>query len=212
MEEFKAQVSRLRVKQVHCIPGEHDAAMDHGEAYRECFGTSRYAFDHKGVHFLALDNVSQEGSILGGEQLKWLAGELSLIPKNEPLVVFAHRPLFDLYPDWDWTTRDGQKAIDLLLGHRFVTVFYGHIHQENHHLTGHIPHHSATSLIFPLPAPGSAPKRAPIPWDPAHPYQGLGFRQVRTQPTQLRVGEGQGFLALSEKNLAETMTRAGTPA
>jgi hypothetical protein len=212
MTEFKQQAGRLRAKQVRFIPGEHDAGDDFGEAYRELFGTSRYAFAHKGVHFLALDNVSQQGSILGDEQLKWLAGELSQVPKNEPLVVFAHRPLFDLYPDWDWTTTDGQKAIDLLMTHRFVTVFYGHIHQENHHQTGHIQHHSAKSLIFPLPAPGSVPKRAPVPWDPAHPYLGLGFRQIHTQPAQLGTGEGQGFLAVSEKVLAESLKGAETPA
>ena len=212
MAEFKQQAGRLRAKQVRYIPGEHDTGDDHGEAYRELFGTSRYAFAHKGVHFLALDNVSQEGSILGEEQLNWLAGELAQVPKTEPLVVFAHRPLFDLYPDWDWATKDGQKAIDLLRGHRFVTVFYGHIHQEHHHLTGHIQHHSATSLIFPLPAPGSVPKRAPIPWDPAHPYQGLGFRQIHTQLAQLKAKEGQGFLALSEKALAESLKGTGTTA
>jgi len=39
-----------------------------------------------------------------------------------------------------------------------VTVFYGHIHQEHHHMTGHIAHHSAKSLIFPLIAPRSKPK------------------------------------------------------
>jgi 3',5'-cyclic AMP phosphodiesterase CpdA len=212
MAEFKQLVSRLRVKQVRFIPGEHDAGDDNGAAYRENFGTSRYAFAHKGVHFITLDNVSQQGSILGDDQLKWLAGELGQVPKNEPLVVFAHRPLFDLYPDWDWTTTDGQKAIDLLLGHRFVTVFYGHIHQEHHHATGHIGHHSATSLIFPLPAPGSVPKKGPVPWDPAHPYQGLGFRQVSTQSTQLKKGEGEGFLSVLEKPLADTLKTAGTPA
>jgi len=62
-----------------------------------------------------------------------------------------------------------------------VTVFYGHIHQEHHQMTGHIAHHSAKSLIFPLPAAGSQPKRAPLPWDPALPYQGLGFRQVAAE-------------------------------
>ena len=45
-------------------------------------------------------------------------------------------------------------------------------------MTGAIAHHAAKSLIFPLPAPGSAPKRAPIPWDPAEPYKGLGLREV----------------------------------
>jgi hypothetical protein len=103
------------------------------------------------------------------------------VPKDSPLVIFAHRPLFDLYPDWDWHTADGSDALALLKDHRFVTVFYGHIHQEHHHATGHILHHAATSLIFPLPAPGSQPKRAPVPWDPEHPYRGLGFREVRNQ-------------------------------
>ncbi len=70
----------------------------------------------------------------------------------------------------------------MLMPHANVTVFYGHIHQENHHMTGHIAHHSAKSLIFPLPAPGSQPKRTPLPWDNAHPYRGLGFREVATRP------------------------------
>lgn len=205
MAEFKQQASRLRAKQVRTIPGEHDAGDDHGEAYREAFGPSRYAFTHKGVHFIALDNVSQEGSILGEEQLQWFAGELRRTPKDEPLVIFTHRPLFDLFPDWDWTTKDGQKALDLLKDHRFVTVFYGHIHQEHHHQTGHILHHSATSLIFPLPAPGSTPKRAPIPWDQAHPYLGLGFRQIHAQPRQRNAQNGEGLLVLAEKPLADSL-------
>ncbi|WP_257305692.1 metallophosphoesterase [Geothrix campi] len=209
MAEFKQQAARLRVRQIRYLPGEHDAAEDRGEAYREAFGVSHYAFAHRGVNFIALDNVSQVGSVLGAEQLKWLAGELSHTPKDEPLVIFAHRPLFDLYPDWDWATTDGQKALDLLKDHRFVTVFYGHIHQEHHHRTGHIQHHAATSLIFPLPAPGSAPKRAPVPWDPAHPYRGLGFRQIHTQP-QLKSGEGLQVLA--EKPLAGSLKGAGAPA
>ena len=62
--------------------------------------------------------------------------------------------------------------------HQNVTVFYGHIHQEHHHTTGHIAHHSAKSLIFPLPAPGSQPKRTPLAWNPGQPYKGLGFREV----------------------------------
>ncbi len=212
MAEFKAQAGRLKVRQVRYLPGEHDASGDHGEAFREAFGASRYAFTHKGIHCIVLDNVSQEGSILGDEQLKWFAGELSGTPKNEPLVIFTHRPLFELYPDWDWTTTDGQKALDLLKEHRYVTVFYGHIHQEHHHTTGHIQHHAATSLIFPLPAPGSTPKRAPIPWDPTHPYRGLGFRQVHAQPAQMKAGDGQGLLLLSEKALADTLKATGKSA
>ena len=79
-------------------------------------------------------------------------------------------------------------------GWKNVTVFYGHIHQEHHFRTGDIAHHAAKSLIFPLPAPGSQPKRAPVPWDPAHPARGLGFREVALADpprlTELSVEEG----------------------
>jgi hypothetical protein len=178
LAEFRDIVSALKVKEVRFMPGEHDASLDRGEAYREFFGKLHYTFDHKGVHFIALDNVSDPNASLGAAQLAWLEQDLKQLRRDTPIVVLAHRPLFDLYPQWDWATRDGAAAVELLLPHRNVTVFYGHIHQEHHHQTGHIAHHAARSLIFPLPAPGSAPKRAPLPWDPQQPYQGLGFRDV----------------------------------
>lgn len=182
MNEVRDMVAALKVKTVRFIPGEHDAALDNGRAFKEFFGPTNYAFDHKGVHFIALDNVSDPAAQLGDAQLAWLADDLQRQPANARIVVFAHRPLFDLYPQWDWATRDGAKAVELLLPHANVTVFYGHIHQENHHMTGHIAHHSAKSLIYPLPAPGSQPKRTPLDWDPAQPYRGLGFREVEAQP------------------------------
>jgi calcineurin-like phosphoesterase family protein len=178
MREFREIVSRLKVKDLRFMPGEHDASLDHGRAFRELFGDTNYTFDHKGIHFIALDNVSDPAALIGDEQLAWLRSDLDRLDKEVPIVVFTHRPLFDLYPQWDWATRDGAKAIELLMPYRNVTVFYGHIHQEHRHMTGHIAHHAARSLIFPLPAPGSAPKRMPIPWDAAQPYKGLGFREV----------------------------------
>ncbi|HEV8247379.1 MAG TPA: metallophosphoesterase, partial [Polyangiaceae bacterium] len=176
--EFKEIVAALAVKDVRFIPGEHDAAPDHGDAYQQAFGDSHYAFDHKGVHFVALDNVSETGGALGDSQLAWLRSDLAKTPEQTPLVVLAHRPLFDLYPEWEWATRDGDQAIEVLSKRQNVTVFYGHIHQENHHVAGSITHHSARSLIFPLPAPGSVPKKAPLPWDPQSPDHGLGYRKV----------------------------------
>ena len=128
-----------------------------------------------------LDNVSDPGAIIGDDQLNWLRADLKKQDREAPIVVLTHRPLFDLAPDWDWATRDGAKAIEALMPHEYVTVFYGHIHQENHHQTGHIAHHAAKSLMFPLPAPMSVPKKAPLPWDPEHPYAGLGFRGVQVK-------------------------------
>ncbi len=175
---FRDIVKELRVKTVHFMPGEHDASLDQGAAYQELFGPTHYSFDFKGVHFIALDNVSDPHANIGQAQLQWLAQDLGKLQHKQQIVVFAHRPLFDLAPTWDWATPDGAKAIDLLLPFQNVVVFYGHIHQENHHQTGHIAHHSAKSLMFPLPAPLSVPKKAPVPWDAAAPYKGLGFREI----------------------------------
>ena len=165
MAEFKEIAAGLNVKTVRFIPGEHDASLDNGAAYKENFGLTNYTFEHKGVHFIVLDNVSDAGARLGDAQLDWLKEDLSKQAKDARIVVFTHRPLFDLAPKWDWATRDGDKAMALLMPYTKVTVFYGHIHQEHHHMTGHIAHHAAKSLIFPLPAPGSQEKRTPLPWE-----------------------------------------------
>ena len=178
MAEFRDIVSKLKVKEVRFMPGEHDASLDRGEAYQEFFGKLHYTFDHKGVHFIVLDNVSDPGAKIGEAQLAWLKQDLKQMRRDAPIVVLTHRPLFDLYPQWDWATRDGAAAIALLMPYKNVTVFYGHIHQEHHHQTGHIAHHAAQSLIFPLPVAGSVPKRAPLPWDAEQPYKGIGFRSV----------------------------------
>lgn len=189
MAEFKAIAAKLDVKDVRFIPGEHDASLDNGAAFREFFGETQYAFQHKCVHFIALDNVSDPGAILGAAQLAWLEAEVAKVPTSAPLVVFAHRPLFELFPAWDWHTNDGAEALTILEKHPNVRVFYGHIHQEHEHQTGRIVHSAARSLVFPLPAPGSVPKKAPLPWDSNSSDHGLGYREVIGADSGLRVRE-----------------------
>ena len=181
LSEFRDIIAGLKVRDIRFMPGEHDASLDNGEAFQELFGKTHYTFDHKGVHFIVLDNVSDPTASVGEAQLKWLSDDLKPLDKDAVIAVLTHRPLFDLNPQWDWATRDGAKAVDLLMPYKNVTVFYGHIHQEHHHMTGHIPHHAAQGLMYPLPVSGSVPKKAPIPWDPAQPYKGLGFRGTTAQ-------------------------------
>ncbi len=189
MAQFKQHIAGLKTQRIRLMPGEHDASLDNGEAFKEFFGPTHYTFDHKGVHFIALDNVSDPHGAIGDEQLAWLKSDLAVQKPDTRIVVLTHRPLFPLYPQWDWATKDGEQAIAALMPHKNVTVFYGHIHQENHFKTAHIEHHSAKSLIFPLPAPGSMPKRLPLAWDPAHPYRGLGFRQVEAEADEYKIAE-----------------------
>ena len=186
LAEFHEIVSALKVKDVRFMPGEHDASLDNGKAFKEFFGPTHYTFDHNGVHFIVVDNVSDPTAAIGDEQLQWLKSDLDRQPRSARIVVFTHRPLFDLYPQWDWATRDGARAIALLQTHENVTVFYGHIHQENHFMTGSIAHHSAKGLMFALPVAGSQPKRLPIPWDASAPYRGLGFREVDAEKVPVK--------------------------
>ena len=179
MKEFREIIKELKVQNIRFLPGEHDASLDNGQAFKEMFGDTHYTFDHKGVHFIALDNVSDPHSTIGDEQLGWLKADLEKLDKNARIVVLTHRPLFDLVADWDWNTADGAKAIELLTPFSSVVVLYGHIHQINNHMTGQIAHHSAMGLMYPLPAPHSVPKKAPIPWDAGNPYKGLGYRQAQ---------------------------------
>jgi len=198
MTTVRTILSGLKVKDIRYNPGEHDADSDNGEAFKEFFGSGYYSFDHKGEHIIVLNTTEEEAS-LGDAQLQWLQGDLSKLDQdNAKIVVFTHRPLFDLYPKWGWSTKDGQKAIDMLMPFKHVTVFYGHIHQLNEHMTGHIAHYAAAPLMFALPAPGSQPKSTPVPWDPAHPYKNIGFRSVL-------VKADTGECVVTEHSLADTL-------
>jgi 3',5'-cyclic AMP phosphodiesterase CpdA len=183
MKEVQDLAAGLKVPQVRFFAGEHDAALDRGEAYQELFGeTLHYTFEHKGVHFIVLDNVSDPAPILGEKQIAWLKADLAKQKPDQQIVVLTHRPLFPMYPQWDWATRDGQQAIDALMPFKNVSVYYGHVHHENHTRTGHIMHNSANSLSFPLAPVGTAEKKTQIPWNPAQPYKSLGWRELLVDP------------------------------
>ena len=179
LREFQDMSRSLNVP-VRYFAGEHDAALDRGEAYLEVFGGQlHYTFDHKGIHFIVLDNISDPAPILGAKQIAWLKDDLAKQRADQPIVVLTHRPLFSMSPQWDWATRDGQQAIDLLMPFKNVTVFYGHIHHEHHHNTGHIQHHASMAVMFPLSPLGTMVNKTQLPWDAAQPYKGLGWRSVQ---------------------------------
>ena len=62
-------------------PGEPARRM---KRFRENFGESHYAFDHRGVHFVALDNVSRALPEVGPEQLAWLRKDLGGCHRARP--------------------------------------------------------------------------------------------------------------------------------
>jgi hypothetical protein len=160
-----------KVGQVFYVPGEHDVLADDGRQYLERYGKNTrgqgwFSFDHKGVHFIGLVNVVnlKAGGLgnLGAEQLEWLEQDVKGRPSSTPIVVFAHIPLWSVYPEWGWGTDDGAQALGYLKRFGSVTVLNGHIHQTMQKVEGHVTFHTATSTAFPQPAPGAAPSPGPM--------------------------------------------------
>jgi 3',5'-cyclic AMP phosphodiesterase CpdA len=106
---FRDIIKGLRVQNIRLLPGEHDAAPDNGATFKEFFGDTHYSFDHKGVHFIALDNVSDPRAMVGDGQIQWLATDLKERGKDERIVVLTHRPLFSLYPNGTGPPGTGQR-------------------------------------------------------------------------------------------------------
>jgi len=178
MKQFMEISRGMNVPLVKYVPGEHDAGLDGGALYREFLGETYYSFDHRGVHFVALDNVSRAKPEVGPEQLAWLKKDLERFSKSAPIVVFTHRPLFDLKPEWEWFTSDGDKVMDVLSQYDNVTVLYGHIHRDNEHEEQHVHHYAARSLIFAFPDPNAGVPKKPVAFDKDQPFKNLGIRLV----------------------------------
>jgi Icc protein len=172
-------------RQIYYVPGEHDTSVDDGKAYRERYGKGTqgngwYSFDHKGVHFAGLVNVMQlEGmGKIGQDQLDWLKKDLAGLKGSTPIVVFAHIPLWAVYPTWGWGTSDSEQAVALLKRFGSVTVLNGHIHQTMQKVEGNVTFHTAMSTAFPQPAPGAAPSPGPMKVDAGKLRDVLGITEV----------------------------------
>jgi predicted phosphodiesterase len=198
MQLFRKIAGGLNTRTIHTVPGENDAALDGGVLYREHFGESHYSFDHKGVHFVALDNVSQGSPEVGPAQLAWLKADLARFPKTAPIIVFTHRPLFDLKPQWEWFTRDGDAVMNALAPYENVTVLYGHIHRHDVHQSGKVTHYAARSLIFAFNDPATNENKKQLPFDKDDPFKELGVRFVTEN------GAGDKGVALGVNDVALT--------
>ena len=158
-----------KAKQIFFVPGEHDTSIDDGKQYLERYGKDTkgrgwYSFNHKDVHFVGLCNVAALEGLgkLGADQLEWLEADLKGQPASRPVVVFAHIPLWSVYPDWGWGTEDSGQALGYLKRFGSVTVLNGHIHQVMQKTEGNVMFHTAMSTAFPQPTPGPGNHPGPM--------------------------------------------------
>jgi Icc protein len=178
---LEQELKSVKTGNIYYVPGEHDVLNDNGKGYLQRYGKDTkgsgwYSFNYNGVHFIGLVNVvnTAEGGlgVLGRDQLDWLADDLKGLSNSTPVVVFAHIPLWSVYPEWGWGTRDSAEALSYLKRFGSVSVLNGHIHQTMLKVEGNITFHSATSTAFPQPAPGTAPAAGPMKV-PAEKLRGL---------------------------------------
>lgn len=190
---------------IHFVPGEHDIVDGTDpKPYLDRFGKGTkgegwYSFDAHGVHFIALVNVvhlqdkGQGG--LGAEQIAWLADDVAHLRSSTPIVVFAHMPMWALYPDWGWGTIDAAPALAALARFGSVTVLNGHIHQIQQTVEGHTTFHTARSTAYPQPAPGEGAGPGPLALPPERLRGAIGLSSVSLR-------RGRFGLAVTDETLA----------
>jgi Icc protein len=179
------------------VPGEHDVFADDAKAYLARYGKGTkglgwHSYTHRGVHFVGLVNVAnlKPGGLgtLGSEQLDWLKKDLEGLGSSTPLVVYAHVPLWTIYPKWGWGTEDSAAALELMKKFAAVTVLNGHIHQVMQKTEGNVTFHTGRSTAFPQPEPGKAESPGPIKNVAADKLRGiLGLAEVNYAQTQHRL-------------------------
>jgi len=198
------KLKALRTDRIHYVPGEHDVLNDNGEQFRERYGKGSkgdgwYSFDQKGVHFIGLVNVMnlKAGGLgsLGKNQLEFIEDDVKHLKSSTPIVVFAHIPLWSVYPEWGWGTDDGAQALGYLKRFGSVSVLNGHIHQVMQKVEGNVTFHTAMSTAFPQPQPGTAPSPGPMKV-PAEKLRGL------LGVTDVNFVRGKQTLAVVDSTLA----------
>ena len=191
------QILKATNKEIFFVPGEHDVLNDDGAMFRERYGKDSkgagwHSFEKNGVHFIGLVNVMnlKAGGLgtLGSEQLEWLEDDVKHLKSSTPIVVFAHIPLWSVYPQWGWGTDDSAQALSYLKKFGSVTVLNGHIHQTMQKVEGNVTFHTAFSTAFPQPAPGTAEGPGPMKVPAEQLRSVLGISDVNYKQGQHALG------------------------
>ncbi len=206
--EFKLGAELLKEVKIktYFIPGEHDWYLDMGATWNKMFGASPWTFDHKGVRFIGLDTVSHaqdfwtirkmspkdrmghmatlDGTLggawaaVGTKQLQWLQTTLSNWPKNQPVIICSHNPLYEYFPAWNFWVRDWLVVQELLKPWTNVTNIHGHTHQVLYNEIGTMRSIGMLATSWPWPyAPEGVPMltRPMVRADPGDHFDGVGW-------------------------------------
>jgi hypothetical protein len=201
-------LKEVKIK-TYFIPGEHDWYLDMGATWNKMFGASPWTFDHKGVRIIGLDTVSHapdfwtprkfspkermghmatlDGTLggawsaVGEKQMRYLSSQLANWPKDRPVMIFTHTPLYEYYPAWNFWVRDWKVVHELLAPYSNVTNVHGHTHQVLYNEIGKMRSIGMLATSWPWPyAPEGVPTltKAMIRADPGEHFDGVGWSQL----------------------------------
>ncbi len=210
---FEDIIAGLKPK-VHYLAGEHDWYLDMGEYYMQHMiqrPMPYYSFDHKGAHIMALhgsnlnnfwssrklspqERMKVAGDIndpaqgtfaLGRAQLDWMERDLASVPRNAPILIFSHVPLYQYYKPWNFWTQDADQAHAILKPFSNVQVFHAHVHQLVEHQIANMKFCGILSTSWPHPYPPSyhtlgLSGQMPRP-NPALLFDGLGWHIAKVE-------------------------------
>jgi Icc protein len=206
-------LKEVKVRKVF-IPGEHDWYLDMGALWNKTFGVTPWTFDHKGVRVIGLNTVAGapdfwtarkmspkermghmatlDGtlggawSVIGEQQLRWLNTTLANWPKDRPVLLFTHTPLYEYYPPWNFWIRDWRAAHEILKPFANVTNVHGHTHQVLYNEIGKLRSIGMLATSWPWPyAPEGVPAltKPMLRTDSGDHFDGVGWAQLTVQPT-----------------------------
>lgn len=157
---------------MYWLPGNHDVGggteaptPDSLALYCKVFGPDYYAFQHKGVSFIAMNSAvlhlpEHTGSELEA-QLGFLESELetAVRRKSRHIVLFAHHALFVGNPDesdrpinmrFSLTRRQRRVILDMCRRYGVSHVFAGHWHKNNYAADGGLHVITSAAVGYPL--------------------------------------------------------------
>ncbi len=199
---------------IHYLAGEHDWYLDMGDYYMQHMikrANPYYSFSHKGAHVMALHgcnlsdfwtqrrlspeermkvagditDASQGPFTLGRAQLDWMQNDLANVPKDAPILIFSHAPLYHYHEPWNFWTQDADQAHAILRPFRNVQVFHAHVHQLVEHQIANMKFTGILSTSWPHPYPEryhtlGLTGQMPRP-NPSNLYDGLGWHIARVE-------------------------------
>ena len=110
--------------------------------YETKIGKRFYSFDHKGWHFIVLDDIGitndrKYEALVDEEEISWIKSDLSKLKATTPIVISAHIPFISSHPTYidsvagnlkSEIVQNANQVLHLFKNYNLKLVLQGHLH------------------------------------------------------------------------------------